>query len=141
MNRPQPINILEVCALFEVDPKTLPDMMKPGPMPVLEKKLEKFKAIFKKAYRKLAIELHPDHGATEEQVERFKKLTSIYKEFEKLKIVPVPKPRPMPMRVVIRTYGGGGYSSTSSSTTGGWGGGNTWYWSSSGGGDNRGTGE
>lgn len=139
MNNPnKPMSLLDICLLFEVDPSTVPDMSRPGPLPEIEKKLETFKEIFKKAYRKLAIELHPDHGATEEQVERFKKMTAIYKDFQKIKVKPIPKPRPRPT-VIIRTGGFGG-SYSSSTTSGSWGGG-TWYWSSSGGGGGGGTGE
>lgn len=135
---------MEICALFEVDPRSIPDMTRPGPIVELEAKLKEFKEIFKKAYRKLAIELHPDHGASEEQVDRFKQLTSIYKDFSKLKIVPAPKPKPRPMMrtVVIRTGGfGGSYSSTNSTTTGGTWHTGPWYYSSSGGGGSGGTGE
>lgn len=136
MNRPQPLSILAICEMFGVDPKAIPDMSKPGPMPVLEKKLKTFKEIFKKAYRKRAMEMHPDKGATKEQIEKFKQLTSIYKEFSKLKIIPIPRPQP---RVVVRHYGWGGYSGTANTTTGGSWSGTYFYRSSNAGDDNTGS--
>ena len=129
MNKPQPISLLQLCELFEIDIKTMPDM-RPAPMPIMEKRLEELKTIFKHAYRKLAIKYHPDKGANEKQVEHFKKITSVYKDISKLKVMPLPKPRPVMRTVIIRTGGYGG--TTSSTTSGSWGG--TWHYTSSGGG-------
>ena len=122
MNRPQPMNLVQLCRLFEIDVKQIPDM-KPAPMPVMEKKIEEFKAAFKKAYRKLAVKYHPDKGASEKEVEHFKKITSVYKDLQKLKVVPLPRPRPR-RTVIIRTSFGGASSSTTGGSYGG-----TWYWS------------
>lgn len=136
MNRPQPMSIQELCQLFKVDIKELPNMAAVGPLPMIEKNLETFKDVFKKAYRKIAIECHPDKNPPAEKVEYFKKITSIYRDLRKLKVIA--RPRPVRPRVVIRTTG---FSTASSSTTtGGWGGG-SWYWStnnSSGGSDGTG---
>lgn len=123
----QPMNILDVCRIFDVDPHELPDLRKHGPIQEIEKNLEKFKAIFKKAYRKLALECHPDKGASKQKIDRFKKATSMYKELSKIKVIKVPIRRPI-RTVVIRT---GGFGNASSSTTGNWDGG-TWYWNSGG---------
>lgn len=130
MNRPQPINLAKLCQLFEINIKELPDM-KPGPMPVMEKKLEELKVIFKKAYRKLAVKYHPDKGASEKEIEHFKLITSVYKDFQKLEVTPMPRPRPIRRTVIIRTASFGGTTTSSSTTGGGYGG--TWYWSTSGG--------
>ena len=128
----KPINIIELCLLFQVDVSKLPNLMQAGPLPEVEKKLKEFKAIFKQAYRKAALECHPDKGASEKQIARFKKMTGIYKDLQKIKVQKVPIRRPA-RTVIIRTGGFGGYySSTTSSTTGS--GGATWHWSSSRGG-------
>lgn len=128
MNRPMHIN--EICALFEIDPRTVPNMNITGPLPEIEANLEKFKEVFKAAYRNVAMKYHPDHGANEKQVERFKLITQVYKELQKIKVKKIPVRRPM-QTVVIRT---GGWQNTSGSTTSGSWGGGSWYWSSGGGG-------
>lgn len=112
----KPIHIHEVMRMFDLKKEDMPDPT-PAPIPVMQKRLDEFKEKMKKAYRKKALEMHPDQGGDEEE---FKKLDGIYRNIiNNLKIVPVRRPSVQ----VVRVYSSPGYSGATSSTTtsGGWG--------------------
>lgn len=83
------------------------------------KRLEELKEEAKKAWRKLAFDLHPDRGGDEE---RFKKVAAYHEMIEGLQAGPPPRPRPMPMQgpmiVINMNFGGGfsGFTSTNATT-------------------------
>jgi hypothetical protein len=101
------------------------------PFEVAVKRLEELKERVRKNFKALALALHPDRtGGDPVKTERFKVISSIKDEFEKLQLQP-PRPvqqapvmvvpvMPVPMRVVTVvswTRAGSPYTSTQTSTT------------------------
>lgn len=85
--------------------------------------LEDIKSTWKKEYRRLALELHPDRNPDPAAHERFKRLATANEHLEGLQIVPRrPPPRPVAF-VTVYTSGGSAastnttYTNTASSVT------------------------
>lgn len=105
------------------------DALRRMPFEAAVKHLEELKERVRKNFKRLALELHPDRtGGDAEKTERFKVVSSIKDEFEKLQIRPVPV-RPPPVvtvappppvrvvRVVTWTSAGAAYTSRATGTT------------------------
>jgi hypothetical protein len=93
-------------------------------LPEANERLDAIKADARRAFKRKALELHPDRtGGDSEKEALFKKLQHVVEAFSKIS-VRVQQPRPQPA-IQIRVYTGGFNTSTTTSATHTWTGGGT----------------
>lgn len=89
----------------------------PGTLAQAKERFDALKAEARKAFKRKALELHPDRtDGDEAKTDLFKRLQLVVEVFCKAELRPAPPPRPQVQ--VVRVYGG--FSSTSSTTSSGW---------------------
>jgi hypothetical protein len=126
MTREEHLNLLPLLGILPLDWQRV---QRAPNLEAAKNELEHIKERAKKAFKKLALELHPDmNGGDEEKTVKFKQLNEALQILDKLQIRPPPRPPPPmarpPMGAVFIRQGGvtfssgtsGGFNSASSVT-------------------------
>jgi hypothetical protein len=118
-------------ALIGVSPRDLQHNLQHPDPAECGRRLTAMKDRTKKAFRKQALDLHPDRNPDADQ-DLFKRMTAAYDWVMALELTqrqrPQARPRPQANVVIIRTGGWSTDSTTSTTTMGGGGFGFNWRW-------------
>ena len=98
----QQLNLGEVIRVLDLPANEIPELS-PGPSKILQRKLDAFKSLCERHYRKQMLKYHPDVNPDIQAKETAIELNKVIKAVRSLKIIDIPIP-PREFHFEVRSY-------------------------------------